>query len=275
MNLAVQFNLEADVLKAHAEAYYGFALAPREAPRRTPPPAAQLDYLTIAASYWAVVDQKRSRECFREAATRALNLARQAQKEENRLQASEWAGRAFTLSGCANDVLTENPRKWIGDEIKNVRLMAAALMTTVAYGQRQADGGRQVAREYLGGLKELAAPLGSHPVGRMRIPLSLYLELADVALPTEGRPEERSLRNWIQEFGVRVTQEIRLAQSTGHHWANLYTSLLPIEPEVLGAIMILVRARPDRLRELPLFETASEPMRAYGQAASAIIRGEE
>ncbi|MHB1082744.1 MAG: hypothetical protein ACYC67_25345 [Prosthecobacter sp.] len=182
MNAAQNLNLDPQLMRASAEAYYGYAHAERKDAAAELTEPARIDYLTIAASYFAVVNPRRATECFTEAADAAFRFA-QKQKKESLLIASEWFARASTLSICGNSPQGFNSPRF-NDEQQRWGQTPNQKVAELIFNSKSflnAPGEEYKSDELKRSLKA-AGGFEGRVVGKMRMPMSLYTKIAQFAL---------------------------------------------------------------------------------------------
>jgi hypothetical protein len=276
MNAAQLLDLDAEVVRRHAEAYEGFATAweKRESSGNTA--ARGAGYWTIAGSYWGVLDIDRSQKCFARASELAEQEARSGFKERTETYGASisWRLRASLLALCAR----ENQRaSSLIREIGKVDQFSPTLIAVELLVKANEILLRGERSKQLGYLIELAASMPNVPVGQIRLPLAFFTRLA--MLVSSGELGPADLLRWGEGFAGRLSEQVGLAQTSRYHWKRLYSSLLPLEPEALGAVLVwgrAIQASEGSVRELFNFKDERlAPMVAYLEASRDVWRRED
>ncbi|MHB1082743.1 MAG: hypothetical protein ACYC67_25340 [Prosthecobacter sp.] len=87
---------------------------------------------------------------------------------------------------------------------------------------------------------------------------------------SRGANEPDKLELWLKDYGARINEEVLLAQTVKERWRNLYTSLLPIEPEALSAILIFIRLPGSRKKVIGRLNDYPPAVQAYLEVALEI-----
>ncbi len=290
MKIAELLNLDAVIVEAHAAVYHVYALDQRRqwvAHRRAVQmresdqnrggvqmqyggslaDPTHIDFLTIAASYLAVVDPRQAVKCFRVAAKAAFEFASERTKSEPKdaFMFNEWFARAATLSICGRKDSTLNQPL---DDLETQRdnrspsIVAAEMMLHSNLFLKSSE--IQKSTRYLKVLSSWAARNDGHVVGRMRIPIALYRRLADAVIQ---RNSALDLEPWLKELGERIDQQLRIAQTAMDHWEYLHSALLPIEPDVLSLLLTYLNTPDSRHMK---HDSLPNALQAYLEAAIAI-----
>jgi hypothetical protein len=107
----------------------------------------------------------------------------------------------------------------------------------------------------------------------MGVPLRLYHQLAQ-ALSLGGSKMIDATSSWFSRIGETINDRVALAQTTKQHWRQLYSALLPLEPDVLGLFVAyeLARRKSDVVPVRRRYRRATaHPAIAYEEAASLLV----
>lgn len=119
--------------------------------------------------------------------------------------------------------------------------------------QFRADIGQGQVREdsYAAGeLREELEGYRGHPFGVLGLPVGSYLDLIDALLDREASPDV--LARAILPFVASYDTAIRQARAHRYHWERLALPLHPLEPDIMGSLMIVSAAR--QYREIPALD---------------------
>jgi hypothetical protein len=230
MNWFEDLDIDRQDLTVLADAYSGYAkvLASAEKNRELLPLIASSRLL--GAVYRALVDPRAAREEFRDAARLYLNLG---------------IPYCSLLAVCGEDseVLTQYWR--IGQEAREQgggdtdllgSLVASCwLSANPNYRERY----RGVLSKVLSQTREQSAIT----VGRLRLPLRLYLATVeeishfDRQLNTPNSGQFRHTIAWLE----RAAEPVAQAMKDRFHWRRLHSGVLPIEPEIVGTCVGIIR----------------------------------
>ena len=259
------------------------------------PARLRVGYLARAASYWATLDAARARRCYSDAAGFAREekeIAERTAKEQARLgrvsDAPEGDGASFQVTGV---VLRAMPLSVLaGTSLKNtaaelegsqqilrayptpetirIILSAASTLTLIEHEPYVALWREVFSRE--------AERFYAAPVGRLGIPLSFYLEFSSFAgerYKDKTRTPE-IIDGWLMRLDERINERIRQAQADRLHWELLYSSLLPLEAELLVLLYSWVAGSDDEQsgRTIEQIDRYSEVLQAYFVAAIRLSR---
>jgi hypothetical protein len=252
MQAAELLDLDPEVLRAHAEAYEGFATVDHVPQRGKHPPWLRANYLAIAASYWSTIDLERGRKCFEYASQFAFEQVHEGESAATNVRdrpqpQMPWELRAATMAVCARNgrLVKELAPQW--SERKSVLSPSALMFALVTAGQLVFDGELETATRILGPLQDRAYALENHPAGNLQLPLGFFTRLiaqAITARKSEGQyvsdrdARVEAVRGWTFQFSHRLSERVAVAQSNRYHWRRLYTRLLPLEPEAICTLLI-------------------------------------
>jgi hypothetical protein len=274
--------LDSEVVRSHAEAYEGLAFAIVE--EQNSLPSLSINYLGIAASYWSAVDITRGRKCFQWAYEKAHGFSKTLEgfNDLNIQRRTMWALRAASMATCSRIQPPVDVIRTLADggSYLTPNTLMAAL---VAGGPVLFTESREQVVAPLKHLLKIARSFQTHPVGKLRVPLSLFVELIDYAMQDESavgtlsrreHSTSRRFREWTVRFGERLSERVTLAQSNHYHWQRLHSSLLPLEPDAVCALIVWAKIKrhllPESSQNLSFISELPRPMKAYIEAVSDV-----
>jgi len=183
--------------------------------------------LTIAGSYWMLVNARRASAVL----SRAAHLY---QRLDDRF--------AYAVAICAGNTDVALNALEEGDTPLSPSARAH-VMLALGWLESKAPGARREAqaREGLAEHARAAEPVATEPVGRIGLPLDATVRVlaAAEAAFDEGEAEMPALAAVLHDYLLRLDDSARAARADGFHWQNLLSSVLPAEPEAtaVGAIV--------------------------------------
>jgi hypothetical protein len=182
--------------------------------------------MTIAGSYWMLVDARRASSVLREAADLYLRLG-------NRF--------AHAVAICGADTRVA----YGALEERSTPLSPSSrayVMLALGWLECVSPDVQAAAREGIDAHTRAAEPTATQPVGRIGLPLDAIVRVvgAAEALLDHGSDAMPSLRGALHDYLVRADDIGRAARADSFHWRNLLSSVLPVEPEstAVGAIVV-------------------------------------
>jgi hypothetical protein len=181
--------------------------------------------MTIAGSYWMLVDARRASSVFREAAGLYLRV-------ENRF------AHAVAICGADTRVAYGALKEQSAPLSPSSR---ANVMLALGWLECVSPDVQAAAREGIDAHTRAAEPSATQPVGRIGLPLHAIVRVvgAAEALLYDGSDAMPSLTGALHDYLVRADDIARAARADSFHWRNLLSSVLPVEPEstAVGAIV--------------------------------------
>jgi hypothetical protein len=121
-----------------------------------------------------------------------------------------------------------------------------------------------------------AEPVAAAEVGRLRVPLDATMRVVQAAdaLAHEGREHMRGLVTHLHDFLLRAHDVTAAAARDRFHWAQLMSSVLPVEPEAAALGAVVMRAATRRELADELMERLDLPPQAVAplEVAGSIVR---
>jgi hypothetical protein len=181
--------------------------------------------LTIAGSYWMLLDARRASEVFRQA-------ARLYQRLDDRF--------AHPVAICAGDTDVSFSALEERDTVLSPS-SRAHVMLALGWLESGSPEARGAAKQGLAAHAQAAAPAATESVGRIGLPLDATVRVltAAEALLEEGQAAMPMLTGALHDYLVRLDDIARAARADSFHWRSLLSSVLPVEPEAtaVGAIV--------------------------------------
>jgi len=238
----------------------------------------RIGYMARAASYWAVIDSGRSRQCF--SRVREFTYERRSEREvhgrseEDEAESSE---KAVSLLQTAPLRLLagEHVAEVIGEIERGIfsirtdpKPETMRIILTVAASASSEE--KQIAGNWLEGFWRELRQFSSFPVGRLALPLKFYEQFARLVTDDAETMGERLLHSSLwRDLGDMLTDRIEMARASGAHWKQLQSKLLPLEPELLALFTSwMVRVSDEDLERL--LEPVPRYLRAYLVAAARL-----
>ena len=220
-------DLDPEALARSATAHAGYALALQRTERTDLRPWIASSLL-IAAVHRSLVDPQTSREAFREAAKTYFTLG-----------VSYYA----VLAVCAQDreltssfVADMGDRRWGSDASLD---SLEGVLTRAWLGGRSRRG---FPEQPEGEIADDTPPSMHARVGRLSLPLRLYTRALTAAAGMKRLA--RDGEEWLPTFTARLeraAEPVMIAMQDRYHGRQLYSAVLPLEPEVLAACVAMLR----------------------------------
>jgi hypothetical protein len=185
--------------------------------------------LVIAASYWSLLNSRRSRGIFLEAAR-----AYHGMKHPFFITLAI-CGEDPQLVANAAEAATGRTRQETIDLMEPAILLhdILAMMGAMSFSPQEDVVGR-VTR-----LLQRTEAYRFDPIGRLDLPAHLYFDLTSAMrrAASHDDPNMEAMRTTLARFLQRVDESVGAAMSNQFHWKRLRSNVLPVEPEVLAGCM--------------------------------------
>jgi hypothetical protein len=231
-------------------------------------------FLSRAASYAAVAGESDLSSWYSTAAEAATQAAEE-QKQENP-NVPTWLLPAIELHLLAGsrlqtfvlcDQLAAFSRERLRPEM--IRVLATAVALTGARSDRpNVSAQRYLPREWEE--VESVRLLEIQLVGRLRLPLKLYLDASSiVTMPATDRARRAS--DLLNRAAELIDARVASAQLNLKHWLNFDSAMLPIEPEGLSLVLALFEVlKESHTGPRDFIERLDTPTRAYLEVARVL-----
>ena len=104
-------------------------------------------------------------------------------------------------------------------------------------------------RDDLGEFVERASSFGMRSVGRLGLPMHLYVQAVQETRSWQGK---RAQFDSLRSLFTRATEPLYQARADKYHWHHLRGTFLPLEPETLAVALVVSQSW--RATERPLEE---------------------
>jgi hypothetical protein len=284
MNFSRQLSLNPEILSIAVDVYEGYARASL-GEEGVGSLVIHSSCLTIAASYAAVIDQERSKRLFGYASQayhkqgHSPSLAQSVDPEGEHRTAVHQGKMAFArfLAVCSTE-LRQVQRLLVPHEVGREAFHSPDSLASVLISQTMVDlaapqSGPSIRHQAM----EEAHRMRSYEVGRLGLPLSHFLRLAEI--PDE-LDRARAVLPELASGVLSRAEDTMVAVTQSPHWKFLQSSMLPVEPELLAFCIALNRATRKATRsELNLLSMLGdhtyELAGAYAQLAVAFENSDD